>query len=226
MKLVFTNTKGGVGKSTLAVHAAVWLFEQGLRVAVLDLDPQRSSSVWIAEAEPGITIRTADTPENAVSEATELSRFNDFVVADGPGGLTDLSRCLLLIADLALFPIAPSILDVRSVQGATAILRYAQQINGGRPEGRLILNRMRPRETISREVKAAADTLGLTVALHSIRDLQAFRDAAQQGTTVGRLGPRAKQAAIDLHLMLHGLLDHSVTAIRDQRLEQRRAGND
>jgi len=57
---------------------------------------------------------------------------------------------------------------------------YAQQINGGRPDGRLVLNKMRTRDTISRELRAAAPGLGVGVAGTVIRDLQAYRDAAQR----------------------------------------------
>ena len=143
--IVTANQKGGVGKSTLAVHLAVWLFDRGTTVALLDADKQRSSSQWMVEAEPNVTIRTVDSPENCVSVAQDLAQSHDFVVGDGPGGLDDLSRTLLILADLAVIPISPSILDVRSVSQATEVLRYAQGINRGRPEARLVLNKMRTR---------------------------------------------------------------------------------
>ena len=108
-----------------------------------------------------------------------LARSHDFVVGDGPGGLDDVSRTLLLLADLALLPITPSILDLRSVQQATAVLRYAQQINGGRPIGRLVLNKMKARGIISRELKTSAPELGVSVTENVIRDLEAYKDAAQ-----------------------------------------------
>lgn len=166
--------------------------------------------MWVAEAEPKITVRTADTPEECVSEAQELAQSHDFVMADGRGGLDDLSRTLLLLADLALFPITPSVLDVRSVQGATAALKFAQQLNGGRPDGRLILNKMKTRETISRELKGAAQSLGLSVATSSVRDLQAYRDAAQQGSVVSRMGTKAAPAARDLHALFDELFVDSM----------------
>lgn len=111
MLIAFTNTKGGVGKSTLAVHLALWLFDQGFRVAVLDCDEQRSTSEWVTEGEPGITCQVATTPENTLSQARNLARSHDFVIGDGPGGLDGLSRTLLILADLAILPITPSILD-------------------------------------------------------------------------------------------------------------------
>jgi chromosome partitioning protein len=206
VNIVFANTKGGVGKSTLAVHLAVWLHDNGAAVALLDTDKQRSSSQWIAEAEARVTVRTAATPEECLSEVQGLARSHDFVVGDGPGGLDDVSRTLLILADLALLPITPSILDLRSVQQGTAILRFAQGINAGRPEGRLILNKMRTRDTISRELKAAAPGLGVAVAANVIRDLQAYRDAVQQGTVVTRMPRKGRHAAEEMEKLFAELL--------------------
>ena len=56
MYIAMVNAKGGVGKRTLAVHLAVWLHEQGRRVILVDCDLQRSSSQWLAEAEPGVRV--------------------------------------------------------------------------------------------------------------------------------------------------------------------------
>ncbi len=39
-QLVFTNNKGGVGKTTLAFNTAVKMAEQGYKVVLVDLDPQ------------------------------------------------------------------------------------------------------------------------------------------------------------------------------------------
>jgi chromosome partitioning protein len=191
----------------------VWLFDQGAVTALLDTDKQRSSSQWIAEVESRIPVRVADTPEECLSAAQELAAESDFVVADAPGGLEDLSRTLLILADLAIFPISPSILDVRSVAQATSVLRYAQGINRGRPEGRLVLNKMRTRDSISRELREEAPKLGLEVASHVIRDLQAYRDAAQQGTVVTRFGRKGQQAAADIESLFSELLGEELSRL-------------
>ena len=206
MNIVLANTKGGVGKSTLAVHLAVWLHDQGAKVALLDTDKQRSSSPWAAEAEPLLTIRTAATPEECLCELQGLAQSHDFVVGDGPGGLDDVSRTLLILADLALLPITPSVLDLRSVQEATSVLRFAQGINNGRPDGRVVLNKMRTRDTISRELRAAAPGLGIAVAANVIRDLQAYRDAVQQGTVVTRMVRKARHAAEEMERFFSELI--------------------
>ncbi|HEY4310846.1 MAG TPA: division plane positioning ATPase MipZ [Pirellulales bacterium] len=213
--LLFANTKGGVGKSTLAVHLAVWLFDRGAKVALLDVDRQSSASQWIAEAEPKITVKNAGTPEDVVADVQSLAQSHDFVVADGPGGLNDSSRTLLILADLAIFPTTPSVLDLRSVAEATELLKYAQALNGGKVQGRLVLNRMKTRCRISRELADAAPSLGLSVAKSNIRDLQPYCDAAQQGTVVTRMGYKAKDAATELTQLFVELMTDKLAFLED-----------
>jgi chromosome partitioning protein len=217
MMIVFANSKGGVGKSTLATHLAVWLHDLGFKTALLDTDKQRSSSRWMVEAEPRITVRVADTPEECLAAARELVAEHDFLVGDAPGGLEDLSRTLLILADLAVFPISPSILDVRSVAGATSVLRYAQGINGGLPDGRLVLNKIKTRSTISRELRDAAPGLGLHVARAVVRDLQIYCDAAQQGTVVSRLGRKGTSAAAEIDALFQELVGGEISRLRNQQ---------
>lgn len=208
--ITFANSKGGVGKSTLATHLAVWAFDQGIRTALIDTDKQRSSSTWLAEAEPNIAICTADAPEECLLKVTELRQSHDLIVGDGAGGLDDLGRALLLMTDIAVLPLTPSLLDLKSVQQASEVLRFAQGINGGRPEGRIVLNKMRTRDTISRELKTAAPTLGVQVAETVIRDLQAYRDAAGQGTVVTRMGKKAAAAAAEIEAFGRELLGENL----------------
>jgi chromosome partitioning protein len=204
--ITFANSKGGVGKSTLAVHLAIWAFDRGIKTALVDTDRQRSSSRWIAEAEPGITIRVANTPEECLAAVVETRQSHDLVVGDGAAGLDELSRALLLISDLAILPLTPSLLDLLSVQQASEILRYAQGVNGGRPDGRIVLNKMRTRGSISRELKEAAPNLGVGVARTVIRDLEAYRDAAGQSSSVTRLGRKTESAADEIDALFREIL--------------------
>ena len=102
MIIVVANSKGGVGKSTIAAHLAAWLHEQGHTVTLADCDTQHSSSEWAKEAVPGVkTVRLTD-PDEILDRLPALGQQADYVVADGPGSNTETSRALLLRADLAL----------------------------------------------------------------------------------------------------------------------------
>jgi chromosome partitioning protein len=46
MIVAFLNQKGGVGKTTLALHVAGAWAAQGKRVVVIDADPQGSALDW------------------------------------------------------------------------------------------------------------------------------------------------------------------------------------
>jgi chromosome partitioning protein len=206
MLIALANTKGGVGKSTLAVHLAVWCFDQGKRVAVIDADKQRSTSRWLAVAEPKIAVRNVSTPDECLVIAQELIQSHDFVIGDCPGGLDDVSRTMLILAGLAIMPTTPSILDLWSAKDTTTLLHYAQKINRGQPEGRLVLNQIKKRERISREVRDAGPSLGLAVCDVVIHSRVAYRDAAQQGTVVGRMGKKALAEATEIDRLFRELL--------------------
>ena len=104
MLIAFVNQKGGVGKTTLAVHFTVWLHEAGKRVALIDSDGQASSSNWMRAAQPGVKLVVEHRADELIESVTRLSTAHDFVIADGPANLSETTRALLLVADIAVIP--------------------------------------------------------------------------------------------------------------------------
>jgi chromosome partitioning protein len=49
--IALANQKGGVGKTTLAVHAGVGLARRGARVILVDADPQGNLTSWLLDGE-------------------------------------------------------------------------------------------------------------------------------------------------------------------------------
>jgi len=206
MVIVLANSKGGVGKSTLAVHLAVWLHERGRSVILADCDAQRSSSDWIKEAAPEVkTVRLAG-PDDILNKLPKLSQEADYVVADGPGSNTEISRALLLRADLALVPCKASMLEVRALAQATAVLKQARDIRGGAPKAKVVLSMVGKNYRLTQDMKEAAVSLRLALTDAALSLRQVYADAPGQGTVVWKMGTRAGDAAVEMERLFREIL--------------------
>ena len=72
MIVAVTNSKGGVGKTTLAAHLAVWWQEHGTTVALVDADTQGASSTWLAEAAPQVPVFRLQTADDILDQVPTL----------------------------------------------------------------------------------------------------------------------------------------------------------
>jgi chromosome partitioning protein len=206
MIIAVANSKGGVGKSTLAVHLASWLFEQRFSVTLADCDTQQSSSEWIREAAPGINAVRLDNPDEILNELPLLAHETDFVVADGPGSQTETSRALLLRADLAILPCKASMLEVRALAKATEVLRQAQDIRGGVPSAIIVLSMVGKHYRLTQDMKDAASALSLPLASSAMILRQIYADAPGQGSVVWNMGSRGREAALEARALFREIL--------------------
>ncbi len=210
MIIVVANSKGGVGKSTLAVHLAAWLHKQGHRVTLADCDTQQSSSEWVREAVPEVRAVRLDNPDMILNDLPQLCQEADFVVADGPGSQTETSRALLLRADLAIVPCKASMLEVRALAKATDVLRQAQDIRAGKPEAVIVLSMIGKNYRLTKDMKDAAAALDLPLAARALVLRQVYADAPGQGSVVWNLGSRAQEAAEEVDLLFREILPGAV----------------
>jgi len=210
MFITFTNTKGGVSKSTLAAHLAIWLFDLGYRVALIDADVQGTSSEWIRNAEPGITVRVA-TDSDIVQEARhELIAAHDFVIADGPGKESTAADAVVFLADLAIIPLEATKPSVRALKEALKTVRLAHGVREGKPETVLVLSKVRKKSRRTAKLKEQLRTSGFRVADAEVRFLDAFADACDSAVTRGTT-PITRQAAEDINSLFFELLTGRLT---------------
>jgi len=91
--ICFANEKGGVGKTTLALHAATWLSHQGHRVVLMDLDTQGGVSNFlgaepanhVAELLRSVLLLPADRrpPITSFLSPFPLARYHNMVLIKG-----------------------------------------------------------------------------------------------------------------------------------------------
>ena len=206
MIITIANSKGGVGKSTVAVHLAAWLNEQGYRVTLADCDTQQSSSEWVREAAPGIKAVRLDNPDMILNDLPTLHQETDFVIADGPGSQTETSRALLLRSDLAIVPCKAGMLEVRALAKASDVLRQAQDIRGGVPQAIIVLSMVGMNYRLTKDMKDAAAALDLPLAYRALILRQIYADAPGQGSVVWNMGSRAREAAKEIDEIFREIL--------------------
>lgn len=210
MIIAVANSKGGVGKSTLAVHLAAWLDKQGHRVTLADCDTQQSSSQWIREAAPQVKALCLRDPDEIINELPSLANDTDYVVADGPGSLAETSRALLLVADTAIVPCKASMLEIRALDAATKVLRQAQKIRSGMPKAKIVLSMVGKNYRLTQDMREAAALLKLPITPTFMTLRQIYADAPGQAAVVWQLGSRAREAAIEVDKLFHELLPEAV----------------
>jgi chromosome partitioning protein len=199
MIISFVNAKGGVGKTTLAVHFAVWLHDQGKKVAFIDADRMRLSSGWLAEAEQGIATTALTTQDEILNQADAIAENADYLIIDGPAGDTDLTRAILLKSSLAFLPCAASELDLKGTRLEIQVVRQAQSLLKGLPRAFFIPNRVDPKQVLTRELlELTGEQMGIPFTKSIVRQRPPYADAPGQKSVVSRMGFHARFAAEEI----------------------------
>jgi chromosome partitioning protein len=114
--ILVANPKGGSGKTTLATNLAACLAWQNQRVAMWDLDRQKSSLDWLKLRPielPSIASLDAERDE----ERPEIPEGYDWLLLDSPAGIhgRNLAHALKL-ANKVIVPVQPSVFDMAATR--------------------------------------------------------------------------------------------------------------
>jgi len=196
--IAFFSSKGGSGKSTLSIHAAVAAsFEHC--VVLVDADPQGTVLAWASN-------RSKPTPTVVRGEPSTIQHLLDRFRGDGfslaimdcPPHAAAGTSMLLMAADHIAIPVQPTMPDLAATQRSLAMLRASC-----RPFS-FVINRAPARAP---EVLQAQDALSASAPLSPIiiGDRRVFSRALIDAAAVTEIARRDTKAAIEVVQYWHWL---------------------
>ncbi len=183
------NQKGGVGKTTLAVHLATAFARQGSRILLLDADPQGSALDWAAARQNEPLFPVVGLPKSSIhKDLPGLASGYDYVVIDGPPRVYDVARSAIMASDVILIPVQPSPYDVWAAKEIIDLLVEAR-IYKPTLKSAFVINRKIVNTAIGRDVGEALSAYPVPVLASAVCQRVAFAESATQGLTVFDLDP-------------------------------------
>jgi chromosome partitioning protein len=201
-KILVLNPKGGSGKSTIATNLAAYYAWKGMRVALMDHDPQGSSMRWLklrAAELPAIHGIAAYEKKLGVTRTFALRAppGTERLIIDTPAAVTALQMPELTAdASAIVVPVLPSEIDIHAASRCIADLLLVGRIH--RSERRLVIvaNRARRYTKAYTSLMRFLQSLRIPVAA-VLRDSQAYVRSAECGMGIHEMKGSLLQDDLD-----------------------------
>ena len=203
------NTKGGVGKTTLAVNLAIARARAGRDVWLVDGDRQVNAQTAIAvraqaRAEPAIACSAYPDGATLRAQVQQQAGKYDDVVIDAGGRDSSALRAALVLTDVVLVPVQPRSMDIWSLDDMAALVDEARSVRD-RLRALAVLNFADPGERSRDNAEAAAavaESPQFTYLDPPVRRRKSFASAAGAGLSVLEAKPRDGKAVAELESLL------------------------
>jgi chromosome partitioning protein len=208
MILTVGNTKGGVGKTTLAVNLAVMRAVAGREVWLIDGDRQGTAVAAIAlraekDRTPGIACAQYPDGEALRAQVKQQRTKWDDIIIDAGGRDSTALRAALTLTDVLLVPFAPRSYDVWALDDMAVLINEARAVRDGLTVY-AVLNKADtgPTSTDNEEARVAvADLPQFQYLSTPIRTRKAFANASGLGQSVFEITPRDLKACAELQAL-------------------------
>ena len=208
MILTVGNTKGGVGKTTLALNIAIARALAGRDVWFVDGDRQGTGQIALTiRAENGIApvIACAQYADGATLRQQvkqTAGKFDDVIIDVGGRDSTAL-RASLSLTDALIVPFAPRSLDVWALSDMSHLIEEARGIRGDFPVYAVLNNADTSGQDNTEAVEAIADYPVLKYLDAPIRRRKAIATSAGKGMSVLEFTPKDAKACEELDALVH-----------------------
>jgi len=162
--IVLATSKGGAGKTTLATCLAAHWYNMGMKIAVIDADPQGSIIKSYDPEGPMGCISVFSDPETIIGNTIKEKKEDyDLIIVDTGGFSNQTAAMALVNADLALIPSKASALDIQraiETHGLIKDLSFTPERAGNPIVYRMILTMTVQGTVIARQVKQELKEMG------------------------------------------------------------------
>jgi chromosome partitioning protein len=212
MILTIGNTKGGVGKTTLALNIAIARALAGRDVWLLDGDRQGTAQTAVSiRAEsgqvPGIACaQYPDGPTLRTQVQHQTAKWQDIIIDAGGRDSTAL-RAALVLSDVLLVPFQPRSFDVWALEAIASLVDEARSVRDGLRVF-AVLNCADPGTNSTDNTEAAAavaDVPQFEFLDTPIRKRKAFASAGGMGLSVLEASPKDPKAIAELKALVSAL---------------------
>jgi chromosome partitioning protein len=181
--LTVASTKGGVGKTTIVMALAGTLAAEGLKIAVVDSDPNRAYASWSEGAYEGPSVTVRDEADEArLAEAIdELATKADLVLVDTAGFGNRAALLGMAAADAVLVPCTPSRADVEQAAKTLQLAEGAARAARRAIPAKVVPSRLKHATAVARHVLTELDEVGLPRTATGIGDRVAFAEMTFSG---------------------------------------------
>ncbi|MCS3940238.1 chromosome partitioning protein [Salinibacter ruber] len=177
------HSKGGCGKSTIAINLARTLQLRGLDVAVLDTDKQSTAQNWRASgSDELLPVFGVEKPTNLESTSQGLVDAFDVAVIDGGAHLQEMHAAIIKESNLVLIPIQPSPGDIWPTETIVELIKTRQKVAGS-PEAAFVINRRKQGTRLGKATEEALRQFELPVWNGTV-DRVAYAEALGNGISV------------------------------------------
>jgi len=188
--ILVSNPKGGSGKTTLSVNIAGYLANQGQRVAMLDLDRQQSSALWLG-------MREFELPPIQSFVAKKTDEEYDWLVIDSPAGLRGKNLAYALkLANKIIVPVAPSLFDLHASRDFLQSLADEKLLRKNKCAIGIVGMRMSARTKAAQALEHFLGSLDLPVLAY-LRETQVYVNAAFEGKSLFDLPPHLAEREVE-----------------------------
>jgi len=187
-------SKGGTGKTTLAVHLAVAASSRRRSVAILDCDPQGSAAKWWGTRGADLPpLEQADVSEIGAAKKRAAKTGIDLLIIDSAPSHVNDGAAIAGAADFTIIPVRPGIFDLDGIRSTL------KDFDGTRHAGAIVLNacpvgRGGKESSIVQEARGILADAPVLVAGPSVSQRVAFSYALIDGRAVTEYEPDGKAA--------------------------------